>query len=457
MLIKKYTEEYTRRHFLGQMGGALSFGVLAPLWPTIARSGSLDGVYPDEIASLEGISKGKINTGDRITAANVEHVKDYMDPVSYMQVSQMGREIATHKTTTDPSHLMPEDYLNATLNSRGTGTFDETGNVRTKEGGAWTGGNPFPEAKTAEEAFANVTLSWGRYDHTCYAIKESDLNPDGTVGYQYDFAWIEMNATGRVTLPGNHFNGKEDILRYQTVVFNTPQDVKGTAFLSIWPYDQREFPALHGYLPAFKRVRRFPTNQRFEPLLPGPVWYLSDAWSAGDPFLTWGNFKVVHRGPMLGSAGPGNINTDHENWEREKIGGPQGESFFVNDWEVIPDVIVLEAEPTGYPRAPISKRRVYIDARCMAAFNSISYDRRGNIYKTFEHGNGICIGRDGTVVKENGKPLWSWNTVTVHDVQTNRISLVQLVKESGGFKTHYNDPSDYNKYLTVSALRRLGR
>ena len=28
------------------------------------------------------------------------------------------------------------------------------------------------------EAFANITLSWGRYDQTFYAIREEDLNPD---------------------------------------------------------------------------------------------------------------------------------------------------------------------------------------------------------------------------------------------------------------------------------------
>ena len=54
------------------------------------------------------------------------------------------------------------------------------------------------------------------------------------------------------------------------------------------------------------------------------------------------------------------------------------------------------------------------------------------------------------------KPLWSWNFVIAHDVQTNRISLPELVKSSGGYDTHYNDPEDYNRFLTVSAMRRLG-
>ena len=55
------------------------------------------------------------------------------------------------------------------------------------------------------------------------------------------------------------------------------------------------------------------------------------------------------------------------------------------------------------------------------------------------------------------KPLWSWNFVIVHDVQTGRISLPELVKSiPGGYETHYDDPNDYDRYLTKSAIRRLG-
>src|SRR3546814_5812226 len=70
-----------------------------------------------------------------------------------------------------------------------------------------------------------------------------------------------------------------DLLCLQSVWFTAPQDTAGSSFLSTWYYDQRKFPDLYGYLPAFRRVRQFPTNQRFEPLLPGITWFLSDAWA----------------------------------------------------------------------------------------------------------------------------------------------------------------------------------
>ena len=91
MHIRQFDSQYSRRHFLAQMGrGVLATGVLAPLWPTIAASGSITDAYPDELLSLEAYTGGKLGVGDQIDAGNVELVKDLLDPIQYTQVSQMG-------------------------------------------------------------------------------------------------------------------------------------------------------------------------------------------------------------------------------------------------------------------------------------------------------------------------------------------------------------------------------
>ena len=162
-------------------------------------------------------------------------------------------------------------------------------------------------------------MSWGRHDQTTYAIPVTSLNPEGEMSYNYNFVWAEQQCTGLVNpviSPDRpYLKGHKDKVRFQSVWFTSPNDVKGTAFLNVWHYDQREFPDLFGYLPAFKRVRRFPTNQRFEPLVAGMNLFLSDAWSAGDPMLTWGNYKIVGRQPMLGSM--------HYQLEEERLGKPK--------------------------------------------------------------------------------------------------------------------------------------
>lgn len=454
MHIRKFDENFSRRAFLAKTGTLAGAGVLAPLWPMIAHSADITKAYPEELLSIEGYTKGKIKTGDYITAANVDIVKELLPPITYKQVKEMGRRIRIVPTMRDVSKMFPTDYLEASLRNAGKARFDKDNNVVTLDGKPWIGGSPFPEAKTAAEAFANLTLSWGRHNNTTYAVRDWDIGPDGKVGYQYDFAWIEENTIAR--LGGNpYLAGHEDKLRYQTVMFTGPQDVKGTAYLSTWYADQRKFPDLVGYVPAFKRVRKFPTNQRFEPLVAGITLYLSDAWAAGDPMLTWGNFKLIERRPMLGAVSK-NWAGDHPNWELSTHGGPDGKTFFDVNMELCPECLVIEAEPIGYPRAPVGKKRVWVDTRNMMYIGYETYDRRGQLFKSFEPI--FSEYEKGNLRELTGKNhTWSWTALHCHDIQSNRMSRLNQVKQiTGGIKSARNSEGLYEKYLTEQAIARLG-
>lgn len=421
---------------------------------------AVDKTYSEELLNIELFTKGKIKVGDSITAENVEYVKDLLDPIAYIQVSTMGRVINIVESTKDISKLFPHEYLEATIKNKGKAKFSEDGNVIVESGERWIGGNPFPDPQTAEEAMANLTMSWGRHDQSVYAVRDWDVGPDGNVQYQYDFVWAEMNAAGLLNSPdGPYMKDKahDDKLRYQSVFFTHPNDTKGTSFLNTWYADQHVFPDLYGYLPAFKRVRRFPSNQRFEPLVPGMTFFLSDSWAAGDPMLTWGNYKIIGRGPFLGAISE-NFHGEHENWEPGVHGGPKGQTFFDTNMELIPDVMVIEAEPIGFPRAPVGKKRIWIDMRNGMYIAYVTYDRRGEIWKSFEPHYSQYIHEEQTI-KDGEHPAWSWTSVLSHDIQTNRMTRFAQVKEvKGGYKSSYNMGADiYNKYLTVQAIRRLGR
>lgn len=461
MHIKKYDHDYSRRFFMEKTAkGLMGAGVLTSLWPLIGNTGDITKAYPEELQSLEAYTKGKVKEGDVITADNVEHVKDLLDPVAYTQVSQMGRRIRVRPQTKGVSKLFPHDFYQATLKNQGKAVLDDNGNVVVKgTGKPWIGGAPFVDPQNGLEAFANITLSWGRHDTSIYAVEDNDIGPNGDIEYQYQLAWCEKNTTALVSHPdGPYLEGEEDKLRYQSVWFTYPNDSKGTSFLNIWKYDQREFPDLFGYLPAFKRVRRFPTNQRFEPIVPGITFFLSDAWAAGDPMLTWGNYKVIGRGPFLGSQS-GTWHGDQDNWSKDHLlhGGAKGLNFYEVDFEFCPEVLVLEAEPTGYPRAPVSKKRVWLDLRNMAAIGYVTYDRRGELWRSFEIGFSQQTKGDKVQLEKNGHPAWSWSYVHAHDVQTNRFTRfnhAQSVK--GGLKTQFDVEGAYEKYLTIQAIRRLG-
>ncbi|MSQ68072.1 MAG: DUF1329 domain-containing protein [Gammaproteobacteria bacterium] len=458
MHIRKYDADYSRRFFMDKVargiGGA---GVLTSLWPLLSETGDIAKAYPDELLDISLYTKGKVKVGDVISASNIDDVKDLVDPMIYAEVKQQGRTFFIQETVTDATKMFPPPYLEATIRNQGLATFDEVGNVRTKDGKPWIGGLPFPNPQTGMETIANLTLSWGRHDQTLYAIPMFALDGEGTVLYQYDFVWAEQNAIGLTDNGGVlYLPGQEDKLRFQSTWFTAPNDVKGTAFVNIWPYDQREYPDLFGYIPAFKRVRRFPTNQRFEPLVPGINLFLSDAWAAGDPMLTWGNYKIVGRQPYLGSMSD-QWQADSPNWEYPLVGGPKNNSFMYVGKSLIPEVIVLEAEPTGYPRAPVSKKRIYIDARMQTFPQMITYDRRGEIWKSFEPG--FTQYKKGDKVMMAGKDIcWSWSWVISDDVQSRRITRFHQAETcQGGWKSQWNMHDDViNKYMTVQAMQRLG-
>ncbi len=461
MHIKKYDVDYSRRFFMEKAAkGMMGAGVLTSLCPLISNGDDLSKAYPEELQSLEAYTQGKVKEGDLITADNVEHVKDLLDPVAYMQVSQMGRRIRVVPQTTDASKLHPTDYFEATVRNQGKAILDPNGNVVVKDTGKpWIGGTPFTDPKNGLEAFANITLSWGRHDTSLYVIDDHDIGPSGDIDYQYQFGWCEQNTTGLVSNPdGPYLSGKEDKLRYQSVWFTSPNDVMGTAFLNIWKYDQREFLNLYGYLPAFKRVRRYPSNQRFEPMVPGTSFFLSDAWAAGDPMLTWGNYKIVGRGPFLG-AQSGNWEGDKENWSKDHLvhGGPKGNNFYEVNMEFCPEVIVVEAEPVGYPRAPVSKKRVWIDLRNQMFVAYVTYDRRGEIWRSFEAGFGQQAKGELANLDRKGRPEWTWSHVHAHDIQTNQFTRFNHPQSiSSGLSSRFDFEGAKEKYLTVQAIRRLG-
>jgi hypothetical protein len=457
MHIRKYGHDYSRRQFLKQMGqGVLATGVLMPLWKAIADTGDITQAYPEELLSIEAYTKGAVSTGEMITAENVDKVKDLLDPIQYTQISQMGRQLRIINTTTDVMQLSPWEYIEATLRNQGQARFAPDGNVVTADGKPWIGGNPFPDPKSALEVFATITMTWGRHDVSLYAIKEYDLDSQGGLAYHYQSCWVELAPVGRVSLdPKPYLPGHEDKLRYQSVFFVSPNDIRGTSFLNIWHYDQNKFPDLYGYLPAFKRVRRFPTNQRFEPLIAGSTLYLSDAWSAGDPFLTWGNYNIVHRGPALAAVSRSWTGAD-DNWEHGTHGGPEGQTFWDTDVELVPEAIVVEAEPVKYARAPISKKRVWVDARTLLPLSMVTFDRRGDIFRSFDGAYSLYQHGDKSVM-DGQHPYWSWTRVHAHDVQTNRMTRLEQVREvAGGYKTQVNTDGIYDRFLTRAALRRLG-
>ena len=86
----------------------------------------------------------------------------------------------------------------------------------------------------------------------------------------------------------------------------------------------------------------------------------------------------------------------------------------------------------------------------------VSYDRQGKIYRSFD--GAFSLYDDGQRrVMDGGHPYWSWTRVHAHDVQTNRVTRLEQVKQvGGGYRSEANNPDAYDRFLTKGALRRMG-
>ncbi len=457
MHLLKYTHGWTRRHFMGQVAkGIVAAGVLAPLFDVMANHGEIARAYPDELLSIEAYTRGRLKAGDTLSAENVDLVKELLDPGTYIEIKEDQRIVHLRETTTDVYKLNPKPYLDATFRNHGLARFDSNGIVVTKDGKPWIGGNPFPDAKTAQELAAGASMSWGRWDTTFYPVGHYLTDPEGNVLYYYEFVWTEVQMTGRVEVePIPSVPGQTDKLRYVAIFVLSPTDFHGTNILQVWQYDARQFPLFYGFLPQFHRTRSFPSTQRFEPIVPGSNLFFTDTWFVGDPYATWGNFKLVAKGPIL-AAVANNWNGDRPNWEAPRCGGKKGNKYYICDYELVPEALVFEMEPVKYPRAPYSKKRIYSDARTGQPTNMIAYDRAGKPWKAWEQTYGIYE-KNGLRVPATGPyPYWSWQQAHMLDLQSRIAgSFTHLPSLGAGWPDHYNDPKAM-EFCTVEALARYG-
>ncbi len=460
MHVTSYPEGWTRRHFIEHLArGVVAAGVLAPLFDTISRHGDCAAAYPPELLSIEAYTKGKLKAGDVLNADNVDLVKELLDPVGYWQIKYDRRTVDLIETETDVTKLLPGPYLEATLRNKGVHHIGPDGNVWTKDGKPWIGGNPFPEAKTAEELLLACSVNPLYYDAGALATREWDTTAEGELSYVYDFMFVLYQTVGRVVIdPKPYLPGRENDLRASTVLVTAPEDQYGNAVLEVWPYDQRQFPVTHGYAPQTKRIRTLPGYARFEPPLPGVSWFMSDAFAAGDPVRTWGDFKLVGKGPFL-AATHGNCHFAYPNWQVPLCGGKTGKKYFRTFMELVPEGYVVEMKPVGYPNCPYGKKRIWLDARTGNGPTFVMYDHEGNPFHQVESFYDYAVKKPGMEWPE-GMPdrFWSFMNMHMYEHKNRRMSRMGLVpKIAGGFITKYDDPKTYDEFCTLEAIRRLGR
>ena len=186
--------------------------------------------YPDELLHIDAYTKGKIKPGDVLTADNVDVVKDLLDPVAYKQVKTMGRKINIVASTTDVTKLFSHDYLEATLRNKGRAILGADGNIYDQAGRyAVDRGQPVPRSEGWRRGH-------GEFDPELGAARLLPVRgPATTTFHPRAMSATSTISSGRNSTPTRVSTARsgttsKDLLRYQSVVFTSPQDTAGTAF-----------------------------------------------------------------------------------------------------------------------------------------------------------------------------------------------------------------------------------
>jgi len=278
--------QWTRRDFLKKIGSWAGAGLLQPVLSLIGEGKSIAAAYPDELLSIEKYTKGRVKPGMIISKDNVDLVKDLCPEGLYTELTR-GAQIKVAETTTRVDALVPPYWVQATLRNKGQAMLDKKGQLWTKDGKPWVGGDPFPDASNGIEAMWNHTFNQVRYDDTCEIANEVHIDTSGAVLREGVGFVVRIQTVGRLAVePKPMLPAYKDELYRAVLTLLKPFDVYGLSSNTTVYYDAARLPDTDLYIPTLRRTRRVLSTQRFEPVSPYAAYFVSDLGLHNDPVLT---------------------------------------------------------------------------------------------------------------------------------------------------------------------------
>ena len=441
--------EWSRRDFLKKTGAWAGAGLLQPVLSLVDAGKSIAAAYPEEVLSIEKFTNGKVKPGMVISKDNAELVKDISPEGLYLELTR-GAQIKIAEATTAPDGIIAPYWVQATLRNKGRAMLDSKGQLWTKEGDPWIGGDPFPEPKSGIEAMWNHVFNHVRYDDTREIASEKDIDASGAVVREGAAFVVVIYTVGRLV-----HEPKPVIPAYRrehyrvALTFLKPFDVYGLASLSTVYYDSTRLPDTDLYIPALRRTRRVPSTQRFEPVSPYSALFVSDLGLHNDPLLTW-SWKLVGRKPMLA---PSPSNKGY--FAPPGKGDPftfqdSNDKFPRSTWELRPEILLVDGVPLI--DSPYGKKRMYIDAIYNRAQTADIWDRAGRLWRFLVFA--LC---DTGISDNMGSTARELSGVTYADLQKDYHTNYFLQPRIGDIEFKVNGGFRIEDWATPTAMLRRGR
>lgn len=433
--------------------------ILAFTTSALFSVGTTAAVITDEIIQesfypyAQGVpSADSIKSGMVINAGNVDSVKDYLDPAMYMFIKNGDYEMKVGETTDFALH---QSYVDATKKYSGDVVLGEkpgeiTGSVA---------GRPFPEEPSMDDPRAGEKLAWNyKYGYNWgdsasiypFYWKYRDMKKgkvERTVKMNFHF----LNFTHRTQQepypaitpnPSNLFRGI-----YVQVL--EPFDVKNTQLLIQRFEDDLKRDNAYLYLGFQRRVRRLSSGQVTDAFLGSDVMIEDfEGYNGRISDMNWA-YKGT-RTMLLPMYNHNDMDLDtethkdDEGYQVVKFGG-KGGCFPEITWQLRKTYVVESSAVDS--NHPISKREHFIDAQTFTIPRNITYDRKGDMWKSWSIGQAHP---DHHLPINKGTGVAIDDSFSMIDIQANHCT-------TGQFKGIVDPKLTPPSKMTVQNLRASGR
>ncbi|MDI3323591.1 DUF1329 domain-containing protein [Pontibacterium granulatum] len=403
--------------------------------------------YKNGTPKVEGVSAGMV-----INQSNVETVKDVLDPAMYQFVKNGDYEIKVGETTSFDLH---SSYVEATKAGLGKVKLgDKPGIIE----GAHAG-RPFPEEPSQDDPRAGEKLAWN-YKYGYNWGDSAAISPfywkyrnmkSGKVERTVKFNFHFLNYTHRTQqepYPALTPN-PSSLFRGIYVQVLEPFDVKNTQLLIHRFEDDLKRDNAYLYLGFQRRVRRLSTGQVTDAFLGSDIMIEDfEGYNGRISDMNWTYKGTKHMLlPMYNHNEmelDADTHKDDEGYQVVAFGGKGG--CFPNITWQLRKVYVVESDPVD-PNHPISKRQHFIDAQTFTIPRNITYDRKGDMWKSWLIGQAHP---DHHLPRNKGTGVAVDDAFSMVDMQANHCT-------TGQFKGQVDPKLSPASKFTVQNLRASGR
>lgn len=393
-----------------------------------------------------------IKSGMTINASNVDSVKEQLDPAMYQFIKNGDYEMKVGETTSFDLH---QSYVDATRKHSGNVVLGE----KSGEISGSVAGRPFPAEPSMDDPRAGEKLAWNyKYGYNW-----------GDSAAIYPFYWKYRNmSSGKVerTIKMNfhflnftHRTSQEpypaltpnpsNLFRGIYVQVLQPFDVKNTQLLIQRYEDDLKRDNAYLYLGFQRRVRRLSTGQVTDAFLGSDVMIEDfEGYNGRISDMQWtykGTKNMLmpmynHNDMVLDTE----THKDDEGYQVIAFGGKGG--CFPNITWQLRKVHVVESDPVD-PNHPISKRQHFMDAQTFIIPRNITYDRKGDMWKSWTIGQAHA---DHHLPQNKGTGVAIDDSFSMVDLQAGHCT-------TGQFKGIVDAKLNPAKKFTVQNLRASGR